>query len=77
MNDAILVAQLERYDSFVYELEELLNKHKVYLSADREGNVQIESMDARKFQYVTVYQTIYRDSYTPSHIYYELQTELV
>lgn len=77
VSEVIPVDQLERYDSFVHELEELLNKHKVYLSADREGNVQIESMAARKFQYVTVYQTIYRDSYTPSHIYYELQTELV
>lgn len=77
MQNIIEVGQLERYDPFVHELEELLNKYKVYLTADREGNVQIESMDARKFQYVTVYQTIYRDSYTPSHIYYELQTELV
>lgn len=77
MSEVIPPDKLERYDSFVHELEELLNKYKVYLSADREGNVQIESMDARKFQYVTVYQTIYRDSYTPSHIYYELQTELV
>lgn len=77
MSEVIPVEELEKYDSFVHELETLLNKHKVYLTADREGNVQIESMDARKFQYVTVYQTIYRDSYTPSHIYYELQTELV
>lgn len=77
MQNIIAVGQLEKYDSFVHELETLLNKHKVYLSADREGNVQIESIDARKFQYVTMYQTIYRDSYTPSHIYYELQTELV
>lgn len=77
MNSLISVEQLEKYDNFAQELEDLFNKHKVYLSADREGNVQIESMDARKFQYVTLYQTIYRDTYTPSHIYYELQTELV
>ena len=77
MSEVIPVEELEKYDSFVHELETLLNKHKVYLTADREGNVQIESMDARKFEYVTGYQTIYRDSYTQSHIYYELQTELV
>ena len=77
MNSFISAEQLEKYDNFARELADLFNKHKVYLSADREGNVQIESMDARKFQYVTLYQTIYRDTYTPSNIYYELQTELV
>lgn len=77
MSEIIPVEMLEKYDGFVQDLEELFNKHKVYLSADREGNVMIESMEAKKFPYVTVYQTIYRDSYTPSHIYYELQTEAV
>ena len=77
MSEIIPVEMLEKYDGFVQDLEELFNKHKVYLSADREGNVMIEYMDARKFQYVAVYQTIYRDTYTPSHVYYELQTELV
>lgn len=70
----ITVEQLERYEQFVSDLEYLCNRHKVRLTADREENVMLE--DLGDDGVVGLSQLIYRDTFVPTHIYYELQTKV-
>lgn len=75
MGEIIPVELLEKYDGFVHDLEELFNRHKVYLSANQEGTVQIKPITARNFASCHPIPNRLQRVHVPSHIYYDLDIE--